>query len=335
MPERAVGQKRVGIPSTRPSGSRRSLPRAQTEAPRAAIGDEGVPDADLAAEVAASGRRPRKPSGPRSTAARRTLVRRAPPSRSEDSRTTTSACRPRLGSAGQLPGGGQAADTTADDDHPTAPPCQSAPSAVDHDPGQHPDEGGIVVQRRGAGVGDPDRGGHGGQLDVEVVEHLEMVGHEADRAHHHGVDRPRRPASRRTTSRTSGRARARGAARALPGHRPVVEPGGRRPPAGRTRPTARGRCRRSPDPLGEGVGGEDHAGAARATAARRADVPARSRRVPVRRTRADGCEAASRPRRRRPARGTRRAHGRRVGGEHETDHLVDARRRPARPPPPR
>ena len=51
MPERAVGQNRVGMPSARPSGSGRSRPRAQTEAPRAGDRHERVGEPDLAAQV--------------------------------------------------------------------------------------------------------------------------------------------------------------------------------------------------------------------------------------------------------------------------------------------
>ena len=51
MPERAVGQNRVGMPSASPSGSGRSRPRAHTDAPLARDRHERVGEPDLAAQV--------------------------------------------------------------------------------------------------------------------------------------------------------------------------------------------------------------------------------------------------------------------------------------------
>ena len=48
--------------------------------------------------------------------------------------------------------------------------------------GQAGDEGGVVVHRAGALQADADLAGDGLGLDVDVVEDLEVVGHEADRA---------------------------------------------------------------------------------------------------------------------------------------------------------
>ena len=63
MPERAVGQNRVGIPSAWPSGSVRRRPRAQTDAPRAAMGTSDVADPHLAAQVDRLGPAAQEPVG--------------------------------------------------------------------------------------------------------------------------------------------------------------------------------------------------------------------------------------------------------------------------------
>ena len=88
MPERAVGQKRVGTPSACPSGSRRSRPRAQTDAPRAAIGTSASASPTSRHRSIASVRRPRNPSGP-------TIDRLGPATSSALQRATEARARPR------------------------------------------------------------------------------------------------------------------------------------------------------------------------------------------------------------------------------------------------
>jgi hypothetical protein len=48
-------------------------------------------------------------------------------------------------------------------------------------------DGGVVAEGAGAGERQPDLGGAGGGHVVEVVEDLEVVGHETLRAHEHAV----------------------------------------------------------------------------------------------------------------------------------------------------
>ena len=55
----------------------------------------------------------------------------------------------------------------------------------EHPIGERADDDGIVVEHAGAGEGEAGLLGHLRRLDVEVVEHLEVVGHEALRAHAH------------------------------------------------------------------------------------------------------------------------------------------------------
>ena len=62
-PERAVGQNRVGIPSASPSGRARRRPRAQTDAPAAAIGTSASAEPELAAQVDRLGPAPEEPVG--------------------------------------------------------------------------------------------------------------------------------------------------------------------------------------------------------------------------------------------------------------------------------
>ncbi len=100
-----VGQKRVGIPSACPSGSARNRPRAQTDAPRAAIGTNASPRPTSRQRSMASGRRPRNPSGPSidSAPAHELAVERAaetlprPPARPP--RAHPDGARPRLSAA--------------------------------------------------------------------------------------------------------------------------------------------------------------------------------------------------------------------------------------------
>ena len=207
-------------------------------------------------ELGAQGRRPRvgwprKASGPRSTARPATTAASTrPPSRSVASSTTTSRRRPtRVRAAGQLPRRGQAGDARRRARPPGArravtAPRPRRPAAVAHDSGQHGAEGRVGVE--GGRTGErrcplPSAAGPG--LDVEVVEDLEVVGHEAHGAHHDGAA-PRRRQARPITSQQVGpdpgvRGAARRSARPPPpdaGRRPARRPRPRRWP---TRPPGR------------------------------------------------------------------------------------------------
>ena len=99
-PARAVGQNRVGIPSASPSGRARRRPRAQTDAPRPAMGTNTSASPSSWHKPTASGRRPRNPSGPMSTTRpANSSLRNAPPRREDDSSTTTAGASARWSAA--------------------------------------------------------------------------------------------------------------------------------------------------------------------------------------------------------------------------------------------
>ena len=173
--------------------------------------------------------------------------------------------------------------------------------------------------------------GDGGHLDIEVVEHLEVVGHETDGADDDGIGLDRRPPAGAPRRGRRGRAKAR-----------VFVPRSARPPASRRarprRPTSAGRLGQLfgvgvaglPDALGQRVRREDHRSRAASTVPQR--LPARGR--PAGSTRAgsayQGCDgartASSAERGRSPLDVLLRAHGRSVGCEDEADDPFDARR---------
>ena len=118
MPERAVGQNRVGIPSTCPSGSARRRPRAQTThpGPRRARASRRSPPGGTGRRPRADGPGTRR--GPGRRRARRS-PRSAGPAEARRRLEQGDRGRVRAGArpTGQLPGRGQAADAAADDDH--------------------------------------------------------------------------------------------------------------------------------------------------------------------------------------------------------------------------
>ena len=90
MPDRAVGQKRIGMPRASPSGSGRIFPRAQTAGPRPPMGTSASPRPISRHSSHRFGPPPEKTVGtgvdgvvPNGT------LWSAPPSRDDDSRTTT------------------------------------------------------------------------------------------------------------------------------------------------------------------------------------------------------------------------------------------------------
>ena len=246
-PARAVGQKRVGIPSAKPSGRARRRPRAHTDAPRPVTGTMDVVQTELVAQADRLGPPAEEPVGAHVDDTP-TELRAA--ERDPRGGTTTRARRrrERRRGASAPPVSSQAAVSPLMPP-PTTTTCPGATQTRlvgrgDH-VGQHRDEGRVVVERRRARVGDVALRRDGCQLHVQVVEHLEVVGHEADRADHHRIGRPfARPGGAPRRARR-GRARGRGCARRSA--TPRASPPTRlpRPPAGRTRRVARGRCRRT------------------------------------------------------------------------------------------
>ncbi len=119
MPDRAVGQNRVGMPRAWPSGNARRRPRAHTDAPRAPHGHQVVGDPHLPAQLDRLGSAAEEPVGAQ--------VDHAPPDvhtlqgPAELRRRFQEGDRRRAGQrgrpTGQLPRCAQAADTAADDDH--------------------------------------------------------------------------------------------------------------------------------------------------------------------------------------------------------------------------
>ena len=223
--ERAAGH--GPIPTHRASrsgrGRRRDRPRWPGQSPRA--GARGIRPPPC--------RRPRPAES---------SLRSAPPSRAEASITTTSGA-PACASAAtaQLPRGSQAADAAADHDDP--PRRHVGPDGHDQI-GQHLDENRVVVERLGPRIGEAGLRRDVGHLDVEVIEHFEMVGDEADRADHDGIGRRRR--RRADGPRRARRARARAQVCAPRSARPRPSRPG--PPpwrrVGRIPSTARDRCHR-------------------------------------------------------------------------------------------
>ncbi len=218
---------------------------------------------------AASGRRPRNPSGPTSTLARpngsRPELAPEPVARLEHHHAGGGGVGP-AGAAAQLPGGGQPGDPPAH--HGDGRPGRagrhrgvSHRRPPPHHAGQDREEGRVVVERGRAGEGEARLLGRRPGLDVEVVEDLEVVGDEADRA-----DAPRRrPRARR--------ARRSPTSRSGPSHGSGVRPalchatrqGTARPSRPAAAATADGRgghlvgvgVALGDHPLGEGVGGEE------------------------------------------------------------------------------
>ena len=174
-----------------------------------------------------------------------------------------------------------------------------------------------------AGEGQAPLGGPPGGLDVEVVEHLEVVGHEPLRAHQHAVGAAG-VGQLAITSSTSGPATARAC-----GPRTARPAPSRAHRAGPSTAQRRGRRAVGGDgggggrqlvgvgvagqhPLGQRVGGEQHLGVSGAARrGRRAPGPPGRRATPARRA-TSRCRRRPRRRRRRrpprprPGRGTRR-----------------------------
>ena len=200
-------------------------------------------------------RRPR-----RSPDARRTgLDRITPPSLLSASKTVTSRAGFDRGVRGSETG-----DATADHgdapvaahDVPSARMTRSANAAI---------TAGVVVDARGASERETVRGRSPARLDVEVVEHLEMIGDEPDRADEHSVG-VSVCASSSMTCRMSGPNHGSGVRPALCQASPQLsrpDRGGHTlggcPDLRRVRVVGR------QDPLGEGVRGEQHARARRAS----------------------------------------------------------------------
>ena len=144
------------------------------------------------------------------------------------------ACLPHLdldvGVLDEGDGRGEAGDTAADDEHPARHaaihPARTA--SVCTRCGERSDHGRVVVDACGAVEREAVRDGAVSGLDVEVVQHLEVVGHEPDGRHDdaldrigaggEGVDRPRgcrgrataRGCARRSASRSASRCPRRG-----------------------------------------------------------------------------------------------------------------------------
>ena len=323
-----------GCPARAPRGVPRRRPRAHTDAPRAPIGTSASASPTSRHSSIASGRRPRKPSGPMSTARPPNDVaaqRAAEARRRLEQRPPSGASR----RCSAPPVSSQAAA------RPLMPPpttttrrgvtSRCAVRGDDH-VGEHGDEGRVVVERRGPDVGEAARRGDGRQLDVEVVEHLEVVGHETDRADDDGVGAPS-PARRRTTSRTSGPSQGSGVRPRSARPRSTRRGPPPRPPAGPTRRAARGRCRPSRRiRSGRECAVKITSGATRRRARARPGRGRRAgRRTRARRTREAPPRTASlRSARRGPVEVLLGAQGRSVRREDEADDPLEARRRPAR-----
>ena len=196
------------------------------------------------------------------------------------------------------------------------------------------EDGRVVVHRGRAGERQPEPGGLLAGLDVEVVEHLEVVGDEPARAHEQPIGSL--PASSSTTARTSGPSHGSGVRPAdCHANAPAAHGAGR--PARRRLGVAASssgygspasRIRR------QGVGGEDDLGVRPAVgqpgAARRRPgtrrTPARWPTTRCRRTAARRSAAAAPP-----AEVLADRQRRSSGGQHETDDALDAGRRERRP----
>ena len=267
MPERTMGHARVGTPRFTPSGIIRRRPRTHSDAPLApgatsasvrpssshsrvasrSSGQEGVGGhVDGApAELGGSDLAP----GPAAGLQHHDAGRRAPAARPDElpgrrQPGHAAADRRRHGRAvgrvrrdGRITVGPAAARTTS------ASRVRKAGSSLSE---------GVRAKATPRAVG-PVAG-----LDVEVVEDLQVVGDEADRAHHHGgraLRRPPGPSRPAGRARSTGRPCARRSAMPCPRSRSDRRPAraGRRRQR-RTRPPGRGRGRPRRRPAGEGCG---------------------------------------------------------------------------------
>src|SRR5207249_825912 len=107
---------------------------------------------------------------------------------------------------------------------PTTTTTRCGSDTFEHGTGDGGRKARVVVQRLGAGEGDPELLGASGGLHVEVVEDLEVVGGEAGRAHEHAC-RPLRSQVVEHLSDVGPDPRLRCAPRALPADMPALDAG--------------------------------------------------------------------------------------------------------------
>jgi hypothetical protein len=139
------------------------------------------------------------------------------------------------------------------------PPTTTTRRAVrpDDQIGQRGNEEGVVIERRGARVGEAGLRRDLRHFDVEVVEDLEVVGHEADGADHDRIRVTVGGELAHELADVGPEPRLGGPARALPGHEPLLDPGGLGHQAGRLCQLLGIGVAGPADALGQGVRGEE------------------------------------------------------------------------------
>jgi len=115
----------------------------------------------------------------------------------------------------------------------------------------------VVVERCGAGEAQARAPRHVGQLDIDVVEDLQVVGHESDGADHHAMGLIRATQLTHHLAHVGAEPWFGCAARALPGHQPAGEAGGLGHQASRCLQLLGVGVAHGTDPLGQRMGGED------------------------------------------------------------------------------
>src|SRR5437868_4026384 len=177
-PDSAKASGFSGTPSARPSGSGRSWARVQSHACVVAGATKSSSRPSSRHRSTAHGMRPRKVSGPTSTATPScSLVRTLPPARFDASSTTASTpacCRYHAVASPAMP-------------PPTTTTLRLASGMTEDGVGDGVAQARVVVERLGAGESEPELVGPGCGLDVEVVEDLQVVGREPRRTHEHAL----------------------------------------------------------------------------------------------------------------------------------------------------
>src|SRR5262245_45699496 len=180
------GPSLVGASSWKPSGSACRRPARQTKTflNRSSVRTSRCSTPSLRQSASAHGFSERNESGPASTRNPPACsVAMVPPSRSRKSTTVSS----RLIDRSRASSTARCAAASPVMPPPTTTSFIADPSPQNpvnsHELGQHRDELGMIVDGRGAMELEPDVGGDSARLDVEVVEHLDVVAHEPDRHH--------------------------------------------------------------------------------------------------------------------------------------------------------
>src|SRR5216684_3113568 len=224
--ERSKGPKRVGARSWKPSGSgcRRPRKTTKTRRKRSSVRTSLSSRPIRRQSSSAQGFSERNESAPHSTRKpSRRSVWMVPPSRSEASKRLSSRSSPPSRASSQarwaaarpaMPPPTMASFTRE------RPSCRSLPDEV----GQHGDEEGMIIGGGGAVEAKAELVGDLARLDVEIVEDLDVIAHEADGGQDHVADALALEPAQHVADVGLEPGLARGAAPALIGNLPALVP---------------------------------------------------------------------------------------------------------------